>query len=73
MILVTVGTHHQPFDRLVRAAQSLGANPFVAFYQIFLPQSVPGIGAGGLLLNLGRRLNRFVRGRDDNCCPGWRR
>ena len=34
----------------VRAAQSLGANPFVAFYQIFFPQSVPGIGAGGLLV-----------------------
>lgn len=34
----------------VRAAQSLGANPFVAFIQIFFPQSIPGLGAGGLLV-----------------------
>ncbi len=34
----------------VRAARSLGANPFRAFYQIYLPQTVPGIGAGGILV-----------------------
>ncbi len=34
----------------VRASQSLGANPFTSFVRIFLPQSVPGIGAGGLLV-----------------------
>jgi putative spermidine/putrescine transport system permease protein len=34
----------------VRASQSLGANPFTSFMRIFLPQSVPGMGAGGLLV-----------------------
>lgn len=34
----------------VRAARSLGANPFSAFWRVYFPQSVPGIGAGGLLV-----------------------
>lgn len=34
----------------VRAARSLGANPFVAFTRVYLPQTVPGIGAGALLV-----------------------
>ncbi len=34
----------------VRAARSLGANPFRAFRQIYLPLTIPGIGAGGLLV-----------------------
>ena len=34
----------------VRAARSLGANPFRAFRQIYLPQTIPGIGAGGILV-----------------------
>ena len=34
----------------IRASQSMGANPFWTFIKIFLPQSVPGIGAGGLLV-----------------------
>ncbi|MFQ5783724.1 MAG: ABC transporter permease [Alphaproteobacteria bacterium] len=34
----------------VRAAQSLGANPALAFWRIYFPQSVPGIGAGSLLV-----------------------
>ncbi len=33
-----------------RAARSLGANPFTAFVRIYLPQTVPGIGAGSLLV-----------------------
>ena len=33
-----------------RAAQSLGANPFTAFVRIYMPQTVPGIGAGSLLV-----------------------
>ncbi len=33
-----------------RAARSLGANPFVSFYRIYFPQSVPGIGAGSILV-----------------------
>ena len=31
----------------VRAAHSLGATPFTAFWTIYLPQTAPGIGAGG--------------------------
>ncbi|MFT5112874.1 MAG: putative spermidine/putrescine transport system permease protein [Parasphingorhabdus sp.] len=38
-----------PLSQL-RASQSLGANPFVTFFKIFWPQSIPGIGAGGLLV-----------------------
>ena len=34
----------------MRASQSLGANPFITFFKIFWPQSIPGIGAGGLLV-----------------------
>lgn len=34
----------------VRAARSLGANPVVAFWRVYVPQTVPGIGAGGLLV-----------------------
>jgi putative spermidine/putrescine transport system permease protein len=41
---------------LVRAARSLGASPFVAFYKVYIPQTMPGVGAGCLLtfiLSLG--------------------
>ncbi len=34
----------------VRAAQSLGATPARAFWKIYFPQSVPGIGAGSILV-----------------------
>ena len=34
----------------VRAARSLGATSWTAFRRIYLPQTVPGIGAGGLLV-----------------------
>ena len=34
----------------VRAAQSLGANPWTAFWRVYFPQTVPGIGAGGILV-----------------------
>lgn len=33
----------------VRAARSLGAGPFRAFWQVYFPQTVPGIAAGCLL------------------------
>ncbi|MCK5895174.1 MAG: ABC transporter permease, partial [Cocleimonas sp.] len=34
----------------VRAAQSLGANPFKAFLQVYFPLSLPGLSAGALLV-----------------------
>lgn len=34
----------------VRAARSLGANPVVAFVRVYVPQTIPGIGAGGILV-----------------------
>ena len=36
----------------VRAASSLGANPVVAFWTVYVPQTVPGIGAGVLLVSV---------------------
>src|SRR3546814_15003091 len=36
----------------VRAASSLGANPVVAFWTVSVPQTVPGIGAGVLLVSV---------------------
>ncbi|MDF4866925.1 ABC transporter permease subunit, partial [Vibrio parahaemolyticus] len=32
-----------------RAARSLGATPFIAFMKIYMPLTLPGIGAGALL------------------------
>ena len=34
----------------VRAARSLGANDWTAFRRVYLPQTVPGVGAGALLV-----------------------
>ena len=34
----------------VRAASSLGANPIQAFLKVYWPQSIPGVGAGALLV-----------------------
>ena len=34
----------------MRAATSLGANPLVAFRRVYVPQSLPGISAGCLLV-----------------------
>lgn len=34
----------------VRAANSLGATPWTSFWRVYFPQSLPGIGAGGLLV-----------------------
>ena len=38
---------------LVRVAQGLGANPLQSFFYVFLPLSLPGITAAGLLLFIG--------------------
>ena len=35
---------------LMRAAASLGANPMLTFFKVYLPQSMPGISAGCLLV-----------------------
>lgn len=37
-------------QRLVVAARSLGARPGVAFWRVFVPLSIPGVAAGGLLV-----------------------
>jgi putative spermidine/putrescine transport system permease protein len=34
----------------LRAASSLGATPFVAFRRVYLPQTLPGVGAGCLMV-----------------------
>ena len=34
----------------VRAASSLGARPFTAFWRVYVPQTLPGIGAGCLMV-----------------------
>tara|TARA_S200000501_G_scaffold287419_1_gene271962 strand:- start:570 stop:1820 length:1251 start_codon:yes stop_codon:yes gene_type:complete len=34
----------------VRAAKSLGATNFTAFWRVYVPQTIPGVGAGGLLV-----------------------
>ncbi len=34
----------------VRAAKSLGANDWTAFWRVYFPQSVPGVGAGAILV-----------------------
>jgi len=34
----------------MRAARSLGATPWTAFWKIYVPQTLPGVGAGGVLV-----------------------
>ena len=34
----------------MRAAKSLGARPPVAFWRVYVPQTIPGMGAGGILV-----------------------
>jgi putative spermidine/putrescine transport system permease protein len=49
-VMKTISPNH------VRAARSLGAGPFYAFWRVYFPQTVPGIAAGCLLtfiLSLG--------------------
>jgi putative spermidine/putrescine transport system permease protein len=34
----------------LRAAVSLGSSPLAAFFRVYVPQTYPGVGAGGLLV-----------------------
>lgn len=34
----------------MRAARSLGANPFTAFVRVYMPNTIAGVGAGGILV-----------------------
>jgi putative spermidine/putrescine transport system permease protein len=34
----------------MRAARSLGATPWTAFWKVYVPQTLPGVGAGGVLV-----------------------
>ena len=34
----------------VRAARSMGATPWTAFWRVYFPQTIPGVGAGGILV-----------------------
>lgn len=50
MVLPLFGIMTRISPSHVRAAKSLGANPFVAFWKVYLPQTVHGIGAGSLFV-----------------------
>src|SRR5262249_11396476 len=59
----------------VRAARSLGAGPFYAFWRVYFPQTVPGIAAGCLLtfiLSLGYFITpALVGGPTDQMVSGF--
>ncbi len=50
MVLPLYATMRGLDRRLLQAAESLGARPAFAFWRIFVPLSIPGIAAGGLLV-----------------------
>jgi putative spermidine/putrescine transport system permease protein len=50
MVLPIYGVMKRVPMSYLRAAKSLGANPFVAFVRIYLPLTMHGIGAGALLV-----------------------
>ena len=52
----------------MRAAQNLGAKPAMAFWRVYLPQTIPGMSAGGLLvfvLAIGYFITPELVGRKD--------
>ena len=59
----------------VRAARSLGAGPFYAFWRVYFPQTIPGIAAGCLLtfiLSLGYYITpALVGGPTDHMVSNW--
>jgi putative spermidine/putrescine transport system permease protein len=50
MILPLYSVMQSILPTYVRAAKSLGANDWTAFWRVYFPQSVPGIGAGAILV-----------------------
>ena len=59
----------------LRAAANLGAKPFTAFIRVYLPQTVPGMSAGGLLvfvLTIGYFITpELVGGKDGQLIGHW--
>ena len=50
MILPIYSVMRRISPETVKAAAALGASPFVAFATVFLPQSIPGVAAGSLIV-----------------------
>lgn len=50
MILPIYSVMKQVPPSLVRAARSLGAGPVTAFFKVYVPQTMPGVSAGALLV-----------------------
>ena len=61
--------------RHMRAAQNLGAKPATAFWKVYLPQTIPGMSAGGLLvfvLAIGYFITpELVGGKDGKLIGSW--
>jgi putative spermidine/putrescine transport system permease protein len=59
----------------MRAAQNLGAKPALAFWKVYVPQTVPGMSAGGLLvfvLAIGYFITpELVGGKDGQLIGHW--
>jgi putative spermidine/putrescine transport system permease protein len=53
IIITLVGVMENIDGDLVKAAESLGANRFVAFCKVVIPLSVPGLIIGGILVFVG--------------------
>lgn len=52
MILPIYSVMRRISPHYMRAAVSLGANPLVAFWTVYVPQVIPGVGAGVLLVSI---------------------
>jgi putative spermidine/putrescine transport system permease protein len=50
MILPIIATMKSIPPSYMRAAMSLGAHPAIAFWKVYLPQTIPGVAAGTLLV-----------------------
>jgi len=60
---------------LMRAGKSLGGTPFIAFWKVYFPLTIPGIGAGCLLvfiLAIGYYITpELVGGKDGQMIGNW--